>query len=1115
MRNARRALGLLTAVLIAGGLSYIEGAQSPAPETIVLKVMPSNYVGACPAPLTFSLVVTGAPAATKPFRYRIIGQNPLATSQVQTWKSQVTGPDFTLTLNTQVAQTLSSGWAAVQIFSSDNLTSQQSIAESARANFQVSCTSSRLTQVLNEAPRPAFGPPQQTAPPNAQGAPPPQGPPPQSVPVITERPVIVSHPVQGVGSSGSGQSQPSTMTVAPPPSAGSSSLSSSNAAGANTSSGSVGGKVKFDASAYSANLAALRQKVLQARTSLKPRAQLSTRISRTSPLRTQRARLVRMVASGGRTIAVDYQTARKLTGTYVSAFQHTIAQTAYRAGGLTTYKVNPSLGLFSQNQPTAVPLPIETVDAPTLSSAVGGETFDTALNAPTPYVTQGISSALPGYPPNTANSPSTPIMIPFFVNSPNLTIRVPASLYYFTSGSDTNPYAGLYRISVVVQELALDSNGNPETSASDPSGYQWNNLSSTQTGPLPPGTGQNEQSPPLPSPVWMLDTNAAGILTAGGGSYGYIFEDASGWNGSSSANTLDFSVSLPSIANFLRIAITPTSYQNAPIAGSVYSGTIPVVVSPTGFVQLKCLPLMILYQPPGDASTVDYSQSQTYSTGFTLSSGSNQGSSLQQVTGQTVTSSGNGGFSFPSLPVIGSIAASLSYSMQQSWSNNTTTSNSATNTSSNSFTLTGTVSQDWKQTAGNPAKGQPYAAPYWSDVFILSPHPQLALWDLLPPQASSSNPGRIEVGFMGTDTTDPVFSVTASQLDTCANATDTEIQLTETVYLQQTDCQGLLTLDPFYVNGQSYAPPSDVATSEAPINAGSANTADTLSFTESTNTAATQATSSAFSSTIDSTIGSTTTLGLSASFSAGNSGGLSGGGSNQTSNSSSTTTGSTFGLTLTNTAANSATMANTSTRSIADDGNTAQLPILGQSYVDSRFGTWMFQSVQPHTCYSQFGNGCSTPCANLLRTATDSAASPFNCSPPCSPAGTSGSAGSGAPAQFDCPAVASTTGAWTPASNVAATASCGDSIVINGSGFTGTTQVEFIPTGGANGGVAVYSPASSLNVVSDDIVSAQLNAGGNPTNPTQAVVYNVAVSGQGFANEPIIVGQLSVTGTCQ
>jgi hypothetical protein len=82
----------------------------------------------------------------------------------------------------------------------------------------------------------------------------------------------------------------------------------------------------------------------------------------------------------------------------------------------------------------------------------------------------------------------------------------------------------------------------------------------------------------------------------------------------------------------------------------------------------------------------------------------------------------------------------------------------------------------------------------------------------------------------------------------------------------------------------------------------------------------------------------------------------------------------TVNFSYSNAAALSGVLANTASMTLKDSGGAAQLPILGTTFVDSRFGTWMFQASSLQTCFSQGkGVGCSTPCSNS------------HCQAPCEP----------------------------------------------------------------------------------------------------------------------------------
>lgn len=665
-------------------------------------------------------------------------------------------------------------------------------------------------------------------------------------------------------------------------------------------------------------------------------------------------------------------------------------------------------------------------------------------------------------------------MVPYFVNSPNVTFRVPGYVFgnvvtgWYAPWNAPEEVTGTFPTTITLQQLEQTSTNAPVQDASDLTGYKWTDITS------PLSIDRNLPNPFGYASTWMPSTfqlrspDRRMYLTA---------ETNVNFGDPDTKYHLDIPVGLSRIVNILRFCIVV--HVNASTDVTYYSGAVPVLVGPTALVQLKSLPVAIIYQPPGDQSSVDYSQSTTSTVGLT--SGFSAGTGTQwanDMSGSSSTGS-QGGFSF-SVPFFGSFGVKGTDTDDQTWDKRKTQTNSSTDTSTNTLTITTTVSGDW-QLGGNPPAGQPYTAPYWNDTFILATHPQIALWDFMLPMQGSTNPNGVVADLLSLDL-DATMSVTVKQLDACANGQDVVIPIGSggampSEYLNQSDCQALLTLDPFYSAGQSDAP-VNVAIQESSFNVGSPDFSDTIKLSTSLGTGGTRTKLTNYSSVIDSTQGDASKFNLTASFGGG-------GPTEGNGHSNSTTTGSTATLSYSNAAELSGTLASSASRTLKDTGSKGQLPIIGTAYVDSRFGTWMFVGSLPQTCFSKGqGVGCSTPCSNQT------------CSAPCKLA-------AGNASQYVCPAVGSVTGDWS--ATMPASAKCGDTIVINGFGLTEVNSVQFqaIDTGDAQ---IVVSPRSSINIRSDDVVSALLNAPGNHT-------YKVSVSTP-QVSDPVVEGEIAVTGTC-
>ncbi|MHB2008928.1 MAG: hypothetical protein ACYCOX_12880, partial [Acidobacteriaceae bacterium] len=248
--------------------------------------------------------------------------------------------------------------------------------------------------------------------------------------------------------------------------------------------------------------------------------------------------------------------------------------------------------LGGTSPPTVQPLAPEVLTPSTVSMDQSGTEFGAALNAATPDVAPGLQTPLPMPPPNAAS-----IMLPFFTSGPNLTVRLPAYIVEWDS-TGVNPSTGPFAVVIQAQQLELDSNNNPVPDTNDPSGDKWDNIGSPVS---PPSRLYTQQSPPFPA--WSLDTSKDIINNPRGG-YGFAFENTWKWDGSSNSDTVDVSVPLNGIVSLVRFTISAINPASSGYLWTAYSGVVPFAVSPSGLIQLKCIPLLILYQPPGDKSYV-------------------------------------------------------------------------------------------------------------------------------------------------------------------------------------------------------------------------------------------------------------------------------------------------------------------------------------------------------------------------------------------------------------------------------------------------------------------------------------------------------------------------------
>jgi hypothetical protein len=247
----------------------------------------------------------------------------------------------------------------------------------------------------------------------------------------------------------------------------------------------------------------------------------------------------------------------------------------------------------------------------------------------------------------------------------------------------------------------------------------------------------------------------------------------------------------------------------------------PITVLPAAFVQMKVLPYTILYRPPGDLSSGAFTITQSFST--TMSIGQNntidESGSFAQTAGLTRGGSFSAMVGFMGGFSVGGTQGSTTNTVNTGgFDINTIIGQGTTvaNSSVASFTLpVGSGMSDPTIPPALPyvvpntcAKGNypptcnlmPPASfkqePFWEDKIVLLLHPQFAAWNF------NGAPTLQMLGGFG-----QVDSPSITDLHNCANDSDlAALPLSDGDYLSPSDCQQLLTLDPFYSSGQSWDP---------------------------------------------------------------------------------------------------------------------------------------------------------------------------------------------------------------------------------------------------------------------------------------------------------------------
>jgi hypothetical protein len=822
----------------------------------------------------------------------------------------------------------------------------------------------------------------------------------------------------------------------------------------------------------------LRQKLEAARALAVAQQSRSTTISQTRrpSLRVRGAQLLRLPSASGH--VAKQATVREFVNSEFQQFVRSQKKSLALMANVSAASPASSVRAAS----ALAPLDTELVTLSTLSSEglLSDPKYPVTFFLAMEYALQGSVGGFdlrvsPRPAEGTPNSPVGRFLVPFFVRSPNLIFRVPGYIVgpiqigWYEPEPDipvVTKETGPYPITVTLQKLEMTPAHLPVTDPNDLFGYKWTNIS-------PPISSNTS----IPQPWGQPQTWSSSFTLKQQAGKTYLLADIFG---GAELYNLDIPARLTDVVNIIRFSIeVHVPFKLGPTKNwTYYSGAVPVVVEPTGLVQLKCLPIAIIYQPPGDESIVDYSQSKTATVGITANfSDGTSTKFINDVSAQS-SSDGHGAVSF-SIPFFGPIGIGQGGASNFSWDNRTSKVDTEIVTTTNGMTISTGVSGEW-QLGGNPPPGKGYVAPYWNDTFILTIHPQFALWDFMQPTQGNSSTSGVTADLLGLDL-EGTMSVTVNQLDECANDQNVVIPIYtgasgNSEYLKRPECEALLALDPFYVGGQSSAL-SDIAVHESAFNLGSPGFSDTIKLTQSLDTRESTTLQSDFSTEIDSTLGGGYKFGSSWNY-----GGA--GGNDTAGQTGSTTTSTKVDFSYSNGALRSGTLATTASRKLEDTGSKRQLPIIGSAFVDSRFGTWMFQGASPQTCFSNGqGDGCSTPCSNQ------------SCGAPCKLASNDAS-------QYVCPAVGSVTGTWS--ATTPATAKCGDTIAINGFGLSEVKDLLFEPDAG--GQQVFFSPRSTIKIVSDDLVTAQLNAPGDRT-------YKVAVK-TSPTSTPVVVGRISVTGAC-
>ena len=406
---------------------------------------------------------------------------------------------------------------------------------------------------------------------------------------------------------------------------------------------------------------------------------------------------------------------------------------------------------------------------------------------------------------------------------------------------------------------------------------------------------------------------------------------------------------LPGLASKVTFTATASGITNSPVTatptGSTSSGPVVIVQSPTAMEQLNVLPFKILYQPPGNKSSAQFSLSQGSSTGASYSLGNTQSN--------TQTSSQNIGLSVSAGVTAGGFQGKLTASA--GWDTKTSNTMTSGATTTKGVTVTTSNAQTW-QAGPDPSLDTPGMQPWTGDEFVLLVHPQFAVWDNVTcasgvPSAkggcATAQTGQVAYALYKAN---PSFlTVSAGQLKTCAEGKGSVPagSYIPPVELMPNQCLSLLQLDPFAASDSQAVNPSAVshlgglATSVESSTANSTTTSTTIILRQGKVQTNSISSSSSISASVDSlfTVGAAASLGYSAGLGSLGSASVSAG----ISYSSSTGNNVTQTVNVQQSHTSQSTILQAASATLSDSSH----PISTNIYLDTRWDTLMFQVLAP------------------------------------------------------------------------------------------------------------------------------------------------------------------------
>jgi hypothetical protein len=303
-------------------------------------------------------------------------------------------------------------------------------------------------------------------------------------------------------------------------------------------------------------------------------------------------------------------------------------------------------------------------------------------------------------------------------------------------------------------------------------------------------------------------------------------------------------------------ALSQGPVQPAPTPAA---GPFILAIAPLAALQLKVLPVAIVYGPLGNQgkSALTLSQTTGYSAQF---SNSNTVSQTNSVDNKTVANEGlSMGFGDPTSKTT---TGSVGFTASQTWDKTTQTTNSSSYGQTNSIltttqlqTLIQVVQPSAALSISNPAFGY-FNQPFWSDLFLLAANPQYAIWDypssvngeqwvpILQPLGNSAI-----IQFFVSELYQCVVTGAAAN---CSRPWQDSQGGAHTLVLTPSECAQLLNLDPFWLAKTQALTPSQIPALFSNTANGNAVSPDTISISNNITVTTSNSSAQTFSATVTS-----------------------------------------------------------------------------------------------------------------------------------------------------------------------------------------------------------------------------------------------------------------------